>query len=229
VTRRWSRPARAAAVALVAAAIAVPVAWAAHTFTDVPDASPFHEDVTAVKDAAITGGKTCTPPGTPPTYCPEEPIARQGMAAFLHRGFGRVGQGIGAETTLATNPSTLTPLALMAIRVGGTTGGTQFVKIEAAITSRIESETGCPCTARFFIDRGMLPEILVATDVTHGEVDAAAGGGYRSTRLSTIVAVPSGTSPSVRVVGNYPNGTGTIKATAVVTATTVPFEGASGG
>lgn len=78
---------------LVAAGIvAVPVAWASHDFTDVPTGHPFHSQISAVKTAGITGGKTCVPPGTPPTYCPGEAITREAMAAFVQRGMGRIGQ-----------------------------------------------------------------------------------------------------------------------------------------
>ena len=83
---------RKAVLAALAAAlvVAVPIAWASHDFTDVPTGHPFHDDIAAVKDAGITAGKTCVPPGTPPTYCPSENITREAMAAFVRRGVGRI-------------------------------------------------------------------------------------------------------------------------------------------
>ena len=80
------------ATALAATVVAVPVALASDLFTDVPDANPFHNDIGAIARAGITQGKTCVPPGTPPTYCPGENVTREAMAAFMHRGFGRVAE-----------------------------------------------------------------------------------------------------------------------------------------
>ena len=77
--RRWI--ALAALVGLLA--IAVPSALAIHEFTDVPDANPFHGDISAIKGAGITSGKTCVPPGTPPPYCPTAFLPRAAMAAFV--------------------------------------------------------------------------------------------------------------------------------------------------
>src|SRR5262245_1843827 len=91
-SRRTRRAALALALA-VGLALGVPIAWASHLYTDVPDSNPFHGDISAVQYAGITGGKTCTPPGTPPTYCPQESITREAMAAFVHRGFGRAAYG----------------------------------------------------------------------------------------------------------------------------------------
>ena len=85
---RWARLTAAGLEA--AGVIAVPMALASDIFTDVGDANPFHNDIGAVFRAGITAGKTCVPPGTPPTYCPQEGITREAMAAFVHRGFGRV-------------------------------------------------------------------------------------------------------------------------------------------
>ena len=118
---------------LVAAAIvAVPVAWASHDFTDVPDASPFHGDISAVKNAGITSGKTCVPPGTPPTYCPGESITREAMAAFVHRGFSRAALGSSVETDLATQPA-FTEVSTLTINTGGVAGGTGFVVVSCVL------------------------------------------------------------------------------------------------
>src|SRR5688572_10186826 len=81
------------AVVVAVLSIGVPIAWASHLFTDVPTGHQFHDQIAAMQYAGITGGKTCVPPGTPPTYCPDENVNRQAMAAFLERGFSRTAFG----------------------------------------------------------------------------------------------------------------------------------------
>src|SRR5688500_7821534 len=77
-------------LASVLALVAVPGAGAGHSFTDVPNDHPFHNEIGIFKDTNITAGKTCVPPGTPPTFCPDEVVERQAMAAFIDRALGLV-------------------------------------------------------------------------------------------------------------------------------------------
>jgi hypothetical protein len=58
------------------------VAWASHQFTDVPDSNIFHADIDWLADAGITLG--CNPPAND-EYCPNDPVTRGQMAAFMHR------------------------------------------------------------------------------------------------------------------------------------------------
>ena len=119
---RWLPRLIGAGIALCA--VAVPVAWASHQFTDVPDGHQFHEEISAIAVAGITGGKTCDPPGTPATYCPTENVNRQAMAAFLRRGLGRAvisgGTGLALTSTFETVMTTNIP-------AGGVPGGTGYV------------------------------------------------------------------------------------------------------
>ncbi len=85
----WRTRIALAAVALLA--VAVPVAWASDRFTDVPDAHPFHNEINSLATAGITTG--CTPT----TFCLTTPVARQAMAAFLHRGLGRATVALGTS------------------------------------------------------------------------------------------------------------------------------------
>ena len=155
-TEATARTAGAAGLGMLVAAaiVAVPVAWASHDFTDVPDASPFHGDISAVKNAGITSGKTCVPPGTPPTYCPGEPITREAMAAFVHRGFSRAALGSSLETDLATQPA-FTEVSTLTINTGGVAGGTGFVVVSCVLQRLLLSPaTGCPCEVRFVMTNG---------------------------------------------------------------------------
>ena len=91
VIRASARRGVHASVFLVALVLVfVPSASASHSFTDVPDAHPFHNEIGVFKDTNITAGKTCDPPGTPPTFCPNDLVERQAMAAFFARALGLV-------------------------------------------------------------------------------------------------------------------------------------------
>ena len=155
---RW---ARLTLVALVAAGVlAVPIAWASHDFTDVPNGHPFHTDITAVKGAGITAGKTCVPPGTPPTYCPGEPITREAMAAFMRRGGGRMAQDATADVAANVTGSTILEVEEEDMTVGGV-AGTQLVLVQGAVTIDAAA-TGCPCEWRAFLvqDDGTADEVV---------------------------------------------------------------------
>lgn len=80
------RPARSRPITLVAAAalvLAVPTTvWASHGFQDVPDSNVFHDDIDWLADTGVTRG--CNPPENT-EFCPDEPVTRQQMAAFLRR------------------------------------------------------------------------------------------------------------------------------------------------
>jgi hypothetical protein len=53
--------------------------WAFHSFSDVPDDSIFHSDISAIAEAGVTLG---FPDGT---YRPKDFVTREQMAAFLNR------------------------------------------------------------------------------------------------------------------------------------------------
>ncbi len=77
---RWLR---LALVVVVTAAVVAPVtAWASHTFTDVPEANTFHNDIEWLKQSGVTFG--CNPPDNT-QYCPNDPVTRAQMAAFMRR------------------------------------------------------------------------------------------------------------------------------------------------
>ena len=174
---RW---ARFTVVGLVAAGVlAVPVAWANHDFTDVPAASPFHLAISAVKSAGITSGKTCVPPGTPPTYCPAEDITREAMAAFVQRGMGRSDRV--ATTTPPALPDNFTPTVVTSddLVVGGV-AGQQFVLAEGWISvddDGIANDTFCEIRLQLVQDIGTANEVgsnftyMSFDDITHANVD----------------------------------------------------------
>jgi hypothetical protein len=58
------------------------VALASHQFVDVPSTNVFHADISWLADHDVTRG--CNPP-TNDEFCPDDPVTRGQMAAFLHR------------------------------------------------------------------------------------------------------------------------------------------------
>ena len=74
---------RVIAPVVLAGALMVPlVVSAADEFTDVPAGHLFEADIAWLADADITRG--CNPPGNT-AFCPDDPVTRGQMAAFLHR------------------------------------------------------------------------------------------------------------------------------------------------
>lgn len=99
--------------ALVVALVPV-AAVAGHQFTDVPSNHTFHADISWLADNGITKG--CNPPANT-KFCPDSPVTRGQMAAFMHRFYNRLvpgpwgvgyrwnrtphhGNGVAVETTL---------------------------------------------------------------------------------------------------------------------------------
>ena len=77
------RSSRAVAIFALATVLLVPaIAVGSHDFLDVPDTNVFHEDISWLADAGVTLG--CNPPAND-LYCPEDPVTRQQMAAFMRR------------------------------------------------------------------------------------------------------------------------------------------------
>ena len=74
---------RLALVVVTTAAIVAPVAvGASHVFTDVPDSNTFHDDIAWLADSGVTLG--CNPP-TNDRFCPDDPVTRAQMSAFMRR------------------------------------------------------------------------------------------------------------------------------------------------
>jgi hypothetical protein len=224
--RRW-HVLGIAVVCMVLAA--VPVAWASHQFTDVPDGSPFHADIGAIRDAGITSGKTCEPPGTAPTFCPGESITREAMAAFVHRGFGRTGWTVGAPETFGTNEG-LRDIAVLTINVGGVPGQTAFVKLDGAVTTSIASLVGCPCGLKYHLVRDGATA-FADRYLTNSTLGPGGGLGYETGAVTAVAVVPTGTTQTFRIQARrdgQPPITGTLDAYADLTAITAPF-GSTGG
>lgn len=111
-------------------------------FSDVPTASPFHNDINAIALAGITTG--CGPG----IYCPNDFVTRGAMAAFMHRGFSRVTKASWSATVTQTTDGAAAVLATDSLTVafpaGSLPGTTGFLEGHASVNITA-SATGCPC------------------------------------------------------------------------------------
>lgn len=207
-----------AAGALAALALGVPAALAIHDFTDVPDASPFHGDIAAVKRAGITSGKTCVPPGTPPTYCPSEPITREAMAAFVHRGFGRVAFGHTTGSVDLDTGHAITDVVTLTLTTGGVAGGHGFVVLTGTWIASVSTTAGCPCTARMGVSGLGTAQLAGAANIEY------VSSGQDSGSVSWVFPVDTATPYTFKLVGQSELvGGATMSVDANLIAQYVPF------
>jgi len=135
--RRWRWPTRLAVLLL---ALALPAMVAANdVFTDVPTSSSFHAVINQVKTAGFTAGCTAT------TYCPNEPVTRAQMAAFLVRAAGRMDY----QTITDLAPVADQPFASVTIK---TEGKAQILANATFYANIVRGGSNFyPCQARTYI------------------------------------------------------------------------------
>lgn len=74
---------RQTALVALALLLLVPIsAYAGHRFFDVPSTHTFHDEITWLADSGVTRG--CNPPANT-EFCPDDPVTRGQMAAFMER------------------------------------------------------------------------------------------------------------------------------------------------
>jgi hypothetical protein len=149
--RRWLSAAKRGAIRVEFVAVSlllmpVILVMADHLpFVDVPSSAFYHDAVSAVFGARITTGTS------PSTFSPEDPVLRGQMAAFLHRGLGRVAYTAGDSVPLSNLVNTdYIEIARLRINTGGAAGGTGFLKVDAAFTAT-NFGSGCRCRIRFYL------------------------------------------------------------------------------
>ena len=97
-------------IALVLTTAVSTVVIAAHTFpVDVPDDNTFHSDIAWLATNDVTRG--CNPPNND-AFCPEDPVTREQMSAFMHRFAGAFGT-VGDQVTDTTDPITIDSTAML--------------------------------------------------------------------------------------------------------------------
>ena len=219
VERRWRRRLIGVLAVGIIVAIAPAIVLASHQFTDVPTSYIFHGDIDHVYDARVTNGCTAT------TYCPDDPVSRGQMAAFLNRVGGRVTYDTnGYQFNLATEKE----LAAVTIRAGNVPGGVAFVKLDASYFGYTNSgdETLCvPCTAIFSVrwtEGGVssLPSYVTATNTSATIQEIESGS------ITWVVQVPTGVDQTFRLTGlRGSGGAGFLNALGSLAATYYPFGG----
>lgn len=172
-------------------ALAVPtLVFSGHQFTDVPDTHVFHTEISNLVGAGITSGCATG------QYCPDAPVIRASMAAFL----GRTASRVGASATLLTPTvgDRFVNVATKIVVIPGAAGATQFAKVEGFVTvfNSDGNPQACPCnvTARL-VD---LTSGAISVQV-FDRIKPATGGGFTSyDQITLFIAwvfpVPTATS-----------------------------------
>lgn len=166
---RLSWRARIAAAAGALLVIAVPTAWASHRFADVPDSEPFHAQIDAIAMAGITTG--CGPGA----YCPEDAVTRKAMAAFMHRGFGRVAfKFLPAASVPASSatPAGWTLSITPGLPAGALAGAAGFVKVDGVVSVCNNTTTARGVRAGITVDGA-----LITSDNTYLDLDVDSSPG----------------------------------------------------
>jgi hypothetical protein len=144
--------------------LALPVAVSAsHIFSDVPTSNTFHSVISTLYGARITGG--CGGG----KYCPNDPVTRGSMAAFLVRGLGRMATvQDGAEDAWAAltqpspdpgvEPHPFGAVANLSFRHGGGAGGTAYVYATGTVNVWTDEVGVCPCEVQAFLENGTTGE-----------------------------------------------------------------------
>jgi hypothetical protein len=199
-------------------------AWASHQFNDVPTDSQFHNAIAAIRGAGITTG---FPDGG---YHPNEPVTRAAMAAFMSRGFGRVGfdeDTINLDEDDHNTPTTITDTAITA---GATGSGGGFVQVSGTATAgATDADSDCPCLVFLSIfdgttTLGSVSGVLSQSDLVFGD--------QASLTLSTTAVFPiaAGATRTYRLRGTFVDTSDPIDVTfdGGISAVYVPF-GPTGG
>ena len=211
LTRRLG-PVLSLAVVMIAGPAVV---LASHYFSDVPTSNSFHSQIGSMKDAGITSGCSAT------LYCPNDPVTRGQMAAFLRRGLPRISEST-FNTTL-TNTS-LDVVGSIDVKAGDVPGGTAQVKIDAAVNA-FASPTACSCRVVWYIERdfGQVGNVNWAIDLTA----PGAGFAWSSTALTAVDTIPTGVVVTYYITA-VRTGSVNVGVFGNITAVTAPFNETGG-
>jgi len=212
---RWlqTKTRRKAAALAVAAVLLIPAsAFAIHDFTDVPNSSSFHTNISRVYGARITTG--CTPT----TYCPTQAVTREQMAAFLARASGRT---VYDDFGLPDITGTETAIGSVTIRAGDPLGGYANILVHVDLTA-FGYDAPSDANVRVSLMHG---GGLVQSSWVQVPPRGPANYGIASTSISAVVAVPTGVNQvfSVRVFKEA--GTTLTQGLGTLTASYFPFSG----
>lgn len=205
-SRLRANPRRIVAAAVLVAALAAPVAaLAGHRFTDVPTSHTFHGHIDNLAGAGITAG--CGPT----TFCPDQPVTRAQMAAFLNRGLGRVASKVVSAQPSSGDQTTVGTISITPGTASSATGtGTQFVLVRFDGFAAAVSTVGCPCTMTLQLGGGQVV-YQTFTSSLH----------YEAVSLALVVTADGAGSVEVPLKASLAGNGFQIGGT--LTATTVPY------
>lgn len=221
---RLSRPRRPRTLiglgALAIALLLPAVALASHTFADVPTSSTFHTNIANLAGAGVTAGCGGN------NYCPDAPVTRGEMAAFLNRGLGRVAEADFSPTDMIGTPwqavgsLTITP----GTSPGALPGAKQFIRGQFNGYVDFANVNGCPCDFAFGLSTG--PGGSSSLSTWAGSLKVTTARAFAPFSTGGVIAV-TGNSPvtvtlwtSLILSGN---STTEYYVTGNLTAETIPF------
>lgn len=181
---------------------------ATDAFQDVPTSAFYHDAVTRVRNAGITGGCSVSPP----LYCPEGAVTRGQMAVFLDRALGLGGTpapGGNVDKLDGLHANQLTRLAFgsnpgdNAVGAGGSADIVtvsldvpvqSYVRVNVTGYAYAEGTTGCPCVlqGRLRMDGGS-QTIVTNTNLASEAADLITGFDRRDASGSMVYLATPGT------------------------------------
>ena len=228
------RPARRSVALLLGVLLltAPAVVLASHQFPDVPDSNPFHDEISAIAEAGITAGFVDG------GYHPGDPVTRQAMAAFIQRGFGRVGLAVGdppmtpSVTVSVGFPSASVPVRQLTITVPGSSNAfspTQLVHLQGRVTfdtPMTNATEGCPCEFSAAIRDTVTTSVSLSQSQTF-EGTATSGSLYSFDVEALFAAPPGPRTFQLEVRLNWRGGTDpvafSLSTESSLSAMTLPF------
>ena len=189
---------RLAVVGVAALMLALPVAVSAsHQFSDVPTSSTYHTTISRLVGAGLTGG--CGGG----KYCPNDPVTRGQMAAFLNRGLGRGAQDVGVtdgDHWAVFLPSGEGFIAVTYLTIGGGSGGTQHVLVNGTLAPFTDENGVCPCELAMIL----LSEVGELSAESHTVISSEASpydNNYKgSASISHLFTVPTGVEVGFAII-----------------------------
>lgn len=210
---------RATIIVALAAILSMPaLVSASDLFSDVPNTSPYHGSIGAIARAGITTG--CGDG----SYCPAANVSREQMAAFMHRGFGRVGDDYSYTNDFGTEPTTLASLSITpGLPSTAVSGAANFALITGTASLYVSTPSGCPCYYRAWLSQD-------GNQVSPNQYVTVAEGASQIVNVSVTTVAPLTTSGghAVALMVYQYLGSSTTDGYASLTAITAPF-GSSGG